>query len=112
MERIDIIKLIDTALKDVDTYLDKNNISAKNGFYQDLNKVLGLLKAELTSDQKDFNDRVLRGFKDICTTVAIQYEHTSFSDSIFDINTQLELNIDYYSPLELLRMDFGKGNPI
>jgi len=70
-----------------------------------------LLREELLQKQ-EINERVLRGFKDICTTTAIQFEHTNFNDPIFEINNKLEKHLPKYSRLELLRMDFGKENPI
>ena len=104
-----ILESIDLAILEIAKYITKYDLS-KEAFLNFF-KVLSLLKDELLQNE-EINERVLRGFKDICTTTAIQFEHTSFNDPIFEINDKLEKYVPKYSRLELLRMDFGKGNPI
>jgi hypothetical protein len=104
-----IIEAIDLAILEIEKYITEYSLSKED--FLDFFKVLGLLREELLQKQ-EINERVLRGFKDICTTTAIQFEHTNFNDPIFEINNKLEKHLPKYSRLELLRMDFGKENPI
>jgi Tfp pilus assembly major pilin PilA len=107
-----IIKLIDIAVLEVEKYIKKYNLSTEHQLETHTLKVLKLLKQELVSSKEIINERLLRGYKDICTTTAIQYEESNFNDAIFMVNKKLEESIDGYKYLPLLRMDFGKGNPI
>jgi hypothetical protein len=72
--------------------------------------VLILLKEGIDKEQP--NERVLRAFKDVCTTIAVTNEDASFAPLVFKIYEQLEKELPEFKKLDLLRMDFGKGNPI
>ena len=112
MDSNKLITLIDIAVVEVEKYIRKYNLPEENHLIAHTLKILFLLKKELSQNKVTINERVLRGFKDICTTTAIQYEDTNFNDPIFDVNNALDEFIPNYTQLSLLRMDFGKGDPI
>ena len=112
MNNKDIIIAIDIAVLEVENYIKKYDLPEDSQLITHTLKVLSLLKNELFQNKDTVNERLLRGFKDICTTTAIHYEHTNFNDAIFNVNEKLEQKFDNYKYLELLRMDFGKGEPI
>jgi len=112
MNKESIILSIETAILEVEKYIQKYNLSQETQLTLHTLKVLKLLKEEFIQDKEIINERLLRGYKDICTTTAIQYEESNFNDAIFIVNRDLENNIENYKYLDLLRMDFGKGNPI
>lgn len=112
MDKESIIKSIDIAILEVEKYIKKYNLLTDHQLRTHTIKVLELLKKEFESDKSVISERLLRGYKDICTTTAIQYEESNFYDAIFMVNKKLEENIDDYKYLNLLRMDFGKGDPI
>ena len=111
MNKESIIQSIEFADKKVREYVQQYQLSAEHELVRDFLKMLDLLKEDLQNNGV-IRERVLRGFKDICTTTAIQYEETPFNDPIFGINAKLEKNIPGYKHLPLLRMEFGKGDPI
>ena len=106
-----IIASVDTAVKAIEQYVQKYDLSESQLVTADI-KVLLLIKAEIIKNPNNINERLLRGFKDVCTTMAIQFEEYDFFDPIFEIYHEFDNNIPKFKKLELLRMDFGKGDPI
>ena len=106
-----VLVLVDGAIRTEDGYIEKYDL-APDELEKHVKHVLSLLKIELLSNNENINVRVLRAFKDVTSTIAIHYEETPINDSIFEIYRALEMQIPEFARLELLRMDFGKGNPI
>jgi hypothetical protein len=112
MDHNNIIVEIDKAVAEIENYIQKYKIPKDSSLETGSIKVLKLLKIELLKGDTIVNERVLRAFKDICTSTAIQFEDTSFYAPIFFIHDELKKLIPSFERLELLRKDFGKGNPI
>lgn len=105
-----IIETIDIAIKEIQTYIIKHE-RPKNSFDLTIKVLLGL-KEELIKYDEIRNERLLRGFKDICTNVSRNFEGENFDEPIFTIAEYFSNNIANYTDLDLLRMDFGNGDPI
>jgi hypothetical protein len=112
MDKSHIHILIEDAIVQVQKYIVENQLSERHEIVTDVLKVLKLLQIECEMNGDSFSNRLLRGFKDICTFTAIQYEDTIFNDPIFKVYDEFAIQIRGFKELPLLRMDFGKGDPI
>jgi hypothetical protein len=111
MDKKEIIKNLNYAINEISNW----NINYFKDANYDCNnlKVLKLLKIDIENNGLErINDRILRGFKDVCTDIAIHWEDYSFYDPIFKIYDEFDKRIPIFKDLDLLRMDFGKGYPI
>ena len=104
-----VIESINKTIKEIKIYIEKYKINPKR-FEIDI-KVLEYIKTNILEGNLP-SERVLRGFKDICTNIAINYEDSDFNDSIFLIYNEFENKIDKFGGLNLLGTDFGKEEPI
>lgn len=108
----DISNYIDKAIFQIQKYIDTWHLYDNHELKKDWLNVLVLMRDDICKNGIVVNIRLLRGFKDICTATAIQYEHTEFNEPVFKIYNELERNNQDFKNLELLGMDFGKGDPI
>jgi hypothetical protein len=104
-------KSIDRAIYELEQYGSKYNVP-DNAYIISALKVLTLLKADLHSNGLQIRERILRGFKDVCTSTAVHWEGTTIEEAIFDVYHRLNNSIPSFYSLELLRGEFGKGDPI
>ncbi len=108
-----LILLIDKALLEIDYFVANSKVyTIDKKPFLDYKNVLDLLRLEIQKSPKQINERVLRATRDISTSIAKEFEETSFADSLYKVIDFLYEEIPQYKRLELLRMDFGKGNPI
>jgi hypothetical protein len=110
MDNKRILFLVNKAIEEVEIYILKYKDFA-NIEQKDTLRVLKFLKDDI--EKKIYvQERILRGYKDICTVTAIHYEDSTYADSIFNLNSELEKVFPQMKSLELLGRDFGKGIPI
>ncbi len=107
----EIVALIDFAIERIENCILINKLPANTSLTWGSIKVLNLIKTCLI-DNSEIPVRVLRGLKDVCTLTAIQHEDSDFHEPIFQIYEFLELKYPHLKDLELLRMEFGKEDPI
>jgi hypothetical protein len=105
-----LLTLVQTAKAEVEAYGEQYNVLAQ-GNIADVTKVLSLLEVEFRNEG-EVNERVLRAFKDVCTLIATHYEHTTMFDPVFRLHDALSRYFPGFRNLPLLRMEFGKGEPI
>lgn len=106
----EVIAYIDSALLELNLYIDKYQRDKES--FSKFFVVLSTVKDELNSFSEIRNIRLLRGVKDLCTNCVRNYESEKFCDILIAISEIFAKEIPGYSELELLRMDFGKGDPI
>lgn len=105
-----MIRLVEKGISDLESYILKYE-QYKCKEQKEALMVLRLIKNDFEKE-KEIGVRVLRGFKDICTTTARDYEEAEYASSIFEL---LDYLINEYPEMRrypLLGMDFGKGDPI
>lgn len=78
-----IIEIIDKAIFEIEEYIEKYHIPQNSSLTTGHIKVLLLLKDEIIQNKIDINERVLRAFKDVCTSTAIEHEESIFHNSVF-----------------------------
>jgi|SRR6185436_8588726 len=102
-----ILDSIVSALEELDSYIIKYGEQSAG-----LNTRMVLLLLKECFEKEQPNERVLRAFKDVCTTIAVTNETASFAPSVFNIYDQLEEELPGFKKLDLLGMDFGQGDPV
>jgi hypothetical protein len=108
-----LISLIDIALAETDNVVAKSKYYSKDAEpITSTRKVLHLLKEGVQNNSKEINERVLRAMHDLGMSAFKEFENTPLEDAINNVTEVLYYGIPYYSDLEPLRMDFGKGDPI
>lgn len=110
--KADISNYIDEAIFQIEKYLDIWHLPENHELKKDWVNVLVVMGDDICKNGIVANNRLLRGFKDICTATAVHYEHAEFNETVFKIYDELERNNPEFKNLELLGMDFGKGDPI
>ena len=76
---------------------------------------LDLMQKEIknnTGDPLEMNDRVFRGFRDVCAMAVKSFEDTDLERALLALSRALENEIPEFKNLGPLRMDFGKQDPI
>lgn len=97
---------------EIDNYVDKYEYLPESNLIKDVRLVINLLENEFNNNPLCPNERVLRGFKDISTSVAVSCENTGLEEEIVNLYKFLRKRYPNIDSLELLRNDWGKGNPI
>lgn len=110
MEKNEILNIANKAIEELEKYLEKNK-GYKNLEQKDALNVLFLIQKDIT-EGLIIHERLLRGYKDICTNTAIHHEDALYANSIFHLKDCLEQMYPEMKKLKLLGLDFGKGNPI
>lgn len=104
-----LIYLIDNSINDLNEFIIKSR------FDRDEHKLIIKVLVEMKNDFKGngkIRERLLRGFKDICTSTAINFEEASYAQSIFELKSALEEIYPQIKELKLLGLDYGKGDPV
>lgn len=104
-----LIQLIDNSIEKLNEYIINSRFDRVE--QKQIIKVLEEIKNDLKKSG-EIRERLLRGYKDICTSTAINFEEASYADSIFEIKNALELICPKMKELKILGMDYGKGDPV
>ena len=107
------IPLIHEALKEIDIFKDKYYDGELSVGLSRAKQALTLLLSEI-ENKKDYplNTRVMRAMKDVGTYAVRELEDTKLGEDISKITGKLYYEYPGYRDLPLLRMDFGKWDPI
>lgn len=98
--------------QEINNYVDEYEELPESNLVKDIRLVIDLLENELNNNPNNINERVLRGFKDICTSVVVSCEDTKLETEIMNLYGFLRIKYPYMDELDLLRNEWGKGTPL
>ena len=108
-----LIEKIEVALVEADRLTSKSNFYTNDSEpIRSTKYVLNLLRKELSQDNKNINNRVLRAMHDLGMSSYKDFENTPLESALNNVISLLYNELPEYKKVQPLRADFGKGDPI